>query len=62
MQLKHARGNLKEEDRKRVQREVDSSPSLRMKSDLIDAFLSQLQGKAPRRTSMRWPAQSSLVN
>ena len=43
MQLKDARGNLKKEDRERVQREVDSSPSLRMKSDLIDAFLSQLQ-------------------
>lgn len=46
MQLKDVRGNLKEEDRERVQREVDSSPSLRMKSDLIDAFSSQLQGES----------------
>ena len=49
MQLKDARGNLKKEDRERVQREVDSSPSLRMKSDLIDAFLSQLQDDSTRR-------------
>ena len=62
IQLKDARGNLKQEHRERVQREVNSSPSLRMKSDLIDAFLSQLQGKAPRRTSMRWPARSLSVN
>lgn len=37
-------GDLNEEDRKRVEREVDSSEKLRLKKDLINKFIEQQDG------------------
>lgn len=44
LELKDARGQLSDDDHERVRREMDSSPRLRLKSDLIEQFIDQLQG------------------
>lgn len=38
-ELRDENGDLNEEDRKRVEREVDSSEKLRLKKDLINKFI-----------------------
>ena len=43
-ELKDARGQLSDDDHERVRREMDSSPRLRLKSDLIEQFIERLQG------------------
>ena len=43
-ELRDENGDLNEEDRKRIDREVDSSEKLRLKKDLINKFIEQQDG------------------
>ena len=43
-ELRDDDGNLTEENRERIQREIDSSEKLRLKKDLIDKFIEQQDG------------------
>jgi type I restriction enzyme R subunit len=44
LELKDSRGNITDDDHARVRRELESSPRLRLKSELIEQFINQLQG------------------
>lgn len=44
LELKDSRGNITDDDHSRVRRELESSPRLRLKSELIEQFINQMQG------------------
>lgn len=44
LEMKDSRGKITDDDHSRVRRELESSPRLRLKSELIEQFINQLQG------------------